>query len=221
MSFLVARGAIKCSCRLRWWSGLQGRVRRAATLAPLKRLEAATPLLLAAQLGLGNVVSRLLELGAALAALPSTGHTALHLAAIQGDLGVLRALKAHSSELEVRDNKGLTALHLACHVGHLKVVQELMDAGASVDLIPSPLDLASSCGSQGIDGLGPPGSPAAYLDIVKLLLEAKCHSSELRFHLNVTEIDLNRSKVGLEVLPPPPRWKSPVVRGRRRLCGSS
>ncbi|CAK9086930.1 Ankyrin-2 (ANK-2) (Ankyrin-B) (Brain ankyrin) (Non-erythroid ankyrin) [Durusdinium trenchii] len=140
--------------------------------------QAATPLLLAAQLGLGGVVEKLLQLKADLhARLPSTGQTALHLTVALGDLGVLRVLKAVGAELQAMDLTGNTALHLACHAGHVKVVQELLEAGPFVDTgpVPSPLELAAGCGSHSIEGnTGPPGSTAAYGDIVKMLLEAKC-----------------------------------------------
>ncbi|CAK9086859.1 Ankyrin-2 (ANK-2) (Ankyrin-B) (Brain ankyrin) [Durusdinium trenchii] len=146
--------------------------------------QAATPLLLAAQLGLGGVVEKLLQLKADLhARLPSTGQTALHLTVALGDLGVLRVLKAVGAELQAMDLTGNTALHLACHAGHVKVVQELLEAGPFVDTgpVPSPLELAAGCGSHSIEGnTGPPGSTAAYGDIVKMLLEAKCHLETLK-----------------------------------------
>eukprot|EP00435_Cladocopium_sp_Y103_P038677 s254_g10.t1 len=140
--------------------------------------QAATPLLLAAQLGLGGVVEKLLQLKADLGArLPSTGQTALHLAAALGDLGVLRVLKEVGADVHATDMAGYTALHLACHAGHVKVVQELLEARALVDTdsANSPLELAAGCGTHAVEGkTGPPGSAAAYSDIVNLLLDAKC-----------------------------------------------
>jgi len=133
-----------------------------------------------------GVVEKLLELKADLhARLPSTGQTTLHVTAALGDLGVLRVLKAVGAELEATDIAGHTALHLACHAGHVKVVQELLEAGAIMDMdsASSPLELAAGCGTQSVEGkTGPPGSASSYSDIVKMLLEAKCALTPAALH---------------------------------------
>eukprot|EP00439_Symbiodinium_sp_Y106_P013066 s4415_g1.t3 len=160
---------------------------------------AATPLLLATQLGLGGVVERLLELKADLnAEMPGTKQVPVHVAAMVGELGVIRALIQASANLALPDAAGFTPLSLASHAGHPKAVQELAClnlSSASVQIllqelleaaampeppgeVPSPMVLAAGCGSYVMEGrAGPPAGMAAYCDIVKLLLDAKGDAS--------------------------------------------
>ncbi|CAE7622575.1 HCc2 [Symbiodinium sp. CCMP2456] len=140
--------------------------------------QAATPLLLATQLGLGGVVERLLESKADLnAEMPGTKQVPVHIAAMVGELGVIRALIQAKANLALPDAAGFTPLALASHAGHPKAVQELLDAAAMPEPpgeVPSPVVLAAGCGSYVMEGrAGPPAGAAAYCDIVKLLLDAK------------------------------------------------
>ncbi|CAE6921125.1 kidins220b [Symbiodinium sp. KB8] len=144
--------------------------------------QAATPLLLATQLGLGGVVERLLESKADLnAEMPGTKQVPVHIAAMVGELGVVRALIQATANLALPDAAGFTPLALASHAGHPKAVQELLEAAAMPEPsgeVPSPVVLAAGCGSYVMEGrAGPPAGTAAYCDIVKLLLDAKGDAS--------------------------------------------
>ena len=59
--------------------------------------------------------------------------TALHLAAVLGNLAAVKMLIAHSSPLEAEDQWGATALFIAQAGNHLEVALELIEAGAVVD----------------------------------------------------------------------------------------
>jgi hypothetical protein len=65
------------------------------------------------------------------------GETALHRAAIKGDLAAVRALlddAAGAGAVNATDNAGWTALHEACNHNHARVVEALLEAGANVNL---------------------------------------------------------------------------------------
>lgn len=152
--------------------------------------QAATPLLLAAQLGLANVAQLLLESQANVdARLPSSKRSALHIACAIGDVGVLRVLlgvDGGAFDFCPRDAVGLTPLHLACQAGHTLIVQALLEARPSLipealadpldgtEVPPSPLVLAAGCGQVPLHvEPSPPGAPPSYLAVVRMLLEAK------------------------------------------------
>ncbi|KAL4658440.1 ankyrin repeat domain-containing protein 16 [Arapaima gigas] len=55
--------------------------------------------------------------------------TALHYAAKEGHIGVIRTLFALGADLQARDKKGRTALHMACAGQHRSAVQGLLQLG--------------------------------------------------------------------------------------------
>eukprot|EP00427_Karlodinium_veneficum_P060269 CAMPEP_0169385802 /NCGR_PEP_ID=MMETSP1017-20121227/44311_1 /TAXON_ID=342587 /ORGANISM="Karlodinium micrum, Strain CCMP2283" /LENGTH=205 /DNA_ID=CAMNT_0009486763 /DNA_START=222 /DNA_END=835 /DNA_ORIENTATION=+ len=131
---------------------------------------AATPLLLAAQLGLAL---RPVSMRAYLA----RDNLALHIAASKGDLGVVKVLMNSTSgnvNLSPVDAANLVPLHLACHSGHTLVAQTLLGANVDASLLQLALLVASSCGRYPLDiETGPPGASSSYLGIVTALLDAK------------------------------------------------
>ncbi|KAL4926503.1 ankyrin repeat protein [Aspergillus undulatus] len=87
----------------------------------------------------------------------------VHIAAIQGSMGLLNLLCDKGAALEARDSLGYRALGVACRAGHAAAVQNLLDRGSPVHLPPdtwarddSPLCLAAMGG---------------HLPVIALLLE--------------------------------------------------
>ena len=91
-----------------------------------------TPLVLAIQNGHPECVELLLQLGAN----PNAGNwTALHEAALMGDVASTQALLQHKADPNRREkqNRG-TPLHVACFQGHLEICRLLLRAGAQINL---------------------------------------------------------------------------------------
>ncbi|CAH1399483.1 unnamed protein product [Nezara viridula] len=90
------------------------------------------------------------------------GETPLHVAAINGNVGLVKRLIEQGHRVDVKDYSGWTPLHEACNHGHLEVVKVLLDnkapindrGGAHCDGVTPLLDAASN------------GS----LDVIELLL---------------------------------------------------
>ena len=55
--------------------------------------------------------------------------TALHLAAIVGNVNILNMLLQHQAEVNVRDGSSMTPLHRAVEYAHLEAVKLLLDSG--------------------------------------------------------------------------------------------
>ncbi|WP_373298695.1 ankyrin repeat domain-containing protein [Streptomyces melanogenes] len=81
-----------------------------------------------------------------------SGRTAVHYAAVDGDVEGLRALLAGGAAPEATDAAGWTPLHLAAQAQAPAVIEVLLGAGASVDAVDghgnTPLWRAVFC-SQG------------------------------------------------------------------------
>ena len=75
----------------------------------------------------------------------------------KGDLARVRELLASGKKDVNKSNRGLTYLTLAAFLGHVDIVKELIDHGAKINTIPSPLAIACEKGN---------------IQIVELLLEA-------------------------------------------------
>ncbi|KAG7463949.1 hypothetical protein MATL_G00182100 [Megalops atlanticus] len=58
------------------------------------------------------------------------GETLLHLAAIKGDVGMVKELLDQGADPNLKDHAGWTPLHEACNLGHLGVVEVLLQQGA-------------------------------------------------------------------------------------------
>uniref|UniRef100_A0A8C4QF87 Ankyrin repeat domain-containing protein 11 n=1 Tax=Eptatretus burgeri TaxID=7764 RepID=A0A8C4QF87_EPTBU len=87
------------------------------------------------------------------------GETALHMAAIRGDVRQLRDLITQGADVNVKDFAGWTPLHEACNHGYYLLAKQLLVAGADVN-------------TRGLDDDTPLHDAAnnGYLDVVRLLL---------------------------------------------------
>lgn len=94
-----------------------------------------TALMKAAYYGQGEVVSFLLERGAAVDAEDSRGNTALLHAAYMGRSEIVGRLLEAGAALEHRNQLNWTALMQACIEGHLAAAVVLLEAGATSDAI--------------------------------------------------------------------------------------
>ncbi|KDO22003.1 TKL protein kinase [Saprolegnia parasitica CBS 223.65] len=93
------------------------------------------PLLVAVKAGHANIVERLLLAKASSSCLPHEGQTLLHVAAAQGNLGVVKVLVTAGFNVFATDMEtGRTALHMAAAANHGKVVARLVAAGATIDV---------------------------------------------------------------------------------------
>jgi len=81
--------------------------------------------------GYGADVTHLVEAGADVGTASSTGWTALHLAAYQGDVALTRLLLGKGAKLDAKDEKGLTPLELAQLGGYKPLVALLREEAAA------------------------------------------------------------------------------------------
>ena len=66
--------------------------------------------------------------------LKDTAYTALHYAAYQGELDVVKELIARGAELNAQTGQGITPLHLAARKGHKELVEYLVKEAEAEDL---------------------------------------------------------------------------------------
>ncbi|KHN30214.1 Ankyrin repeat-containing protein [Glycine soja] len=123
-----------------------------------------TPLYIAAEYGYVDVVREMIQyydlVDAGIKA--RNGFDALHIAAKQGDLDVLKILMEGHPELSMTvDPSNTTALHTAAIQGHTEIVKFLLEAGSSLATI------ARSNGKTALHSAARNG----HLEVVKALLE--------------------------------------------------
>lgn len=95
-----------------------------------------TPLMVAAIAGHGEIVSYLLQRGAAIDARNDSGLSALHAATYAGQTDIARLLIDKGAELnDGRNDFGVTPLHLAAEENNLDTVRMLLDLGADTTLL--------------------------------------------------------------------------------------
>ena len=94
----------------------------------------------------------------------ASGVTALHSAAENGHLDVVRMLLEAGSEVDAARPDGFTALLVAAQHGHLEVARALLDAGADLN-----------ARDQYGGGALLLAAMSAHLDVVRTLLEAGCN----------------------------------------------
>jgi hypothetical protein len=112
----------------------------------------------AAGTGDATTVRRLLGAGVDIdAATPRTGATALHQAAANGHLSLVRMLVERGAAVDARDQDGATPLVYAAYHGRAPVVAALLAAGAAVDVRPHrqvhALNAAMMSGSREVVGI--------------------------------------------------------------------
>ena len=89
---------------------------------------------LACECGNQEVLATLLEGGASVNITdPTTGETAVQLAARQGSTDMVDILLRFKPEVNILSNEGFAPLHLAAMFGHVRVVTRLLDAGANIN----------------------------------------------------------------------------------------
>lgn len=130
------------------WAALNGDLKTmdvllvaGATRDALTRVGAYTPLHLASQRGHGVAVARLLEAGAKVGAVTSTGVQPLHLAAQAGDVGAVKALLDRGAEIDAVDTThGRTALVFAASKDRREVLTLLAARGANLQATTTVVD---------------------------------------------------------------------------------
>jgi ankyrin repeat protein len=91
-----------------------------------------TTLVLATRHRREDILRWLVDHGAPVDALTTSGWTALHAAASEGAASIVRFLIERGATVDRRRGAGWTALHAAAWFGQLDAARELLDAGASV-----------------------------------------------------------------------------------------
>ncbi|MGH6862206.1 MAG: ankyrin repeat domain-containing protein, partial [Phyllobacterium sp.] len=76
---------------------------------------------------------QLLDQGANIADLDSSGEPALLIASLAGHKEIVALLLDRGSAIEIRNKGGLTAVHAAAYAGRLDVVKLLVSKGAAVN----------------------------------------------------------------------------------------
>ncbi|XP_037090705.1 protein phosphatase 1 regulatory subunit 27-like [Pollicipes pollicipes] len=93
----------------------------------------------------------------------SAGLTALHQAALDGNLPVVRILARFGADLNCRDTDTWTPLHAACAMGHHHVARYLLESGADPRLVTAdgqrPLDLVDPADLATVAVMLQPGVP--------------------------------------------------------------
>jgi uncharacterized protein len=139
-------------------------------------------LLKSAEMGNLSEVEKALNSGANLEARESRfGNTALHLAAFEGKIEVVRYLLDKGIDPNIQANDGITALIATCRKGHLDIAKLLVSRGAD-------LNLADEAGIT-------PLMAAAYsdnYDLVRFLLISKA-KAKLQNLKGKTALDKARS----------------------------
>ena len=95
-------------------------------------IDAATPLMIAAQLGDVTLVQAILDAGADLEARDTSGATSLALAASNGQVDAATVLLRAGADPDAPTFTGWRPLHAAALNGHPEVVAVLLDAGAGI-----------------------------------------------------------------------------------------
>ncbi len=114
-----------------------------------------TPLHNAAQAGNVDLMTKLIALGADVAAVNAKGQTPLHCAALSKNSAAVKVLLDAQANVKAKNKFGITALHYAAQdAGTLAVVKMLVEAGANVnepnDDNETPLFFAAGYGDAGI-----------------------------------------------------------------------
>eukprot|EP00899_Mesostigma_viride_P003846 jgi/Mesvir1/13462/Mv16521-RA.1 len=125
------------------------RVRKPITARQTYGCFGKTPLHLASDEGMLDVVRYLIKSGADVNALDKGETTPLHLASENGHFGVVQELLKSGAAVNAKDQHGLTPLIAASGMGRLDVVQALIESGADLDAKGShgtPLHRASCYG---------------------------------------------------------------------------
>jgi ankyrin repeat protein/peptidoglycan/LPS O-acetylase OafA/YrhL len=102
--------------------------------ADVAEIERAESLPLAAKLGQGAVVEKLLADGEDVNTRDGWGATALHWAVVTGEDGIARVLIEEGADVNAKTQDGSSPLHWAAFLGEPEVVELLLEAGAAPDV---------------------------------------------------------------------------------------
>ena len=152
-------------------------------------------LLSAADMGIVEIVQKLVRANADLSVYGNYGWSALHFAAWRGYSEIVKILLDAKADVNVKNKDGWTALHRAARNGHTEVVKLLLDAKADVnaqnkdgwtalhiaarnghtEVVKLLLDAKADVNAQDKDGWTALQSAAwnGHTEVVKLLLDAK------------------------------------------------
>ena len=134
-----------------------------ASVKATTRINAYTPLLLAAKNGNRAVMASLLEAGADVNAATSNGTTALMFAAASGNAGAVTILLDHRADVNAREAiRGLTAAMFAAASNRVAAIEVLAKRGADLKATTTVVDLnafARNSGAAGAVLFGNPGPP--------------------------------------------------------------
>lgn len=107
-----------------------------------------TPLTLAIETGMPDVIAAILGAGANL---EGPGDPPLHFASSEGDLDMVRAVFEAGADIDLNDAEGMTPLHHAALEGHVEVVEFLISMGADANARvgkQTPILLAAEAGAS-------------------------------------------------------------------------
>ena len=109
--------------------------------------EAARRLYTASLVGDVEGAQSALETSGVESSLDRKGSSALHLAAVEGHLNLVKFLVEQGAEVEVTNNDGFTPLHAAAAKGYMEIVKFLVEQGAGIEVTSNdgstPLHMAA------------------------------------------------------------------------------
>ena len=132
-----------------------------ANVAAATRVNAMTPLFMAAQNGSAAMIETLLEGGADANLAMTTGATPLMLAAASGDPQAVQVLIGHGAEVDAKETeRGQTPLMFAAALNRTEVINVLIEGGADASIATTVVDVVARnrSSARGGRGRGAPGA---------------------------------------------------------------
>ena len=146
-------------------------VREVARMAKMVNLEerdgkGRPAVFVAAREGWNDLLEKMLEHGADVAAANDDGYTALHAAVANGRGETIKLLVAHHADVNVRSKEGVTPLHVAALRGEARGIEQLLALGASTESRLAP-EARVNCGETPLFWAVAAGSKNAVRCLVK------------------------------------------------------